>query len=105
MKPFEPEPTANQPGGSQLLDRLFTQLRATLRSLANAVTNDNVVSYDLDTVAVKVFHGLGQVPFAWEVVGLSAGQVVFETTTANPNRDKFLLLAATGPVRASIRFT
>lgn len=105
MRPFDPQGTAGKPGGSSLLDEIIEQVRETFRSIAKVVTNDALVTVTLGTSPTQVFHGLGQPPLTVEIVGLNAGETVFEPPTVNSQRRKFVLLQATGAVTATVRFT
>jgi hypothetical protein len=105
LTPFDPAVTANQPGGSQLLDKVLTAVRNSLRSLAKAVTNDVLVPATIGTVEKRVHHSLGTPPTTWEVVGRDAPEVVYESSTNNPERSRYLLLRASGDVRVTLRFS
>lgn len=88
------------------LDKMVLALEKTLGALVNAVTNDAIIPAALDTVAVRVFHGLGESPTAWEVVGRDAAAVVYEDPSIlNDARDRYLWLAASAPVNVRVRFT
>lgn len=100
MRPFDFEPT-----GNGLLDRLVERLRDVFASLGRPVTNDNLVSVTLGTGPTQVFHGLGEIPRAWEVVGRDAGEVVYEPAIVNGARMRYLYLQATGPVTVTLRFS
>lgn len=105
MIPFDVQPTAGQPGGSSLLDEILRRVRVTLQSLARVVTNDHLVSAAIATTDTQVFHGLGALPLTIEVVGLNADAAVWESTTVNSQRDRYVLLRASAPVTATLRFT
>ncbi len=105
VKPFPSYTTKDQPGGSTALDYLILILADIFNSLRNAVTNETIVLAQLDTAAVKVYHGLPSQPTSIDVVGLNAGQVVYEAATINKNRAKYVLMQATGPVTARLRFS
>ena len=101
MKPFPSFPEVQT---DRLLSRLVQAISETFLSLAKAVTNERIVFAPLTTNDTAVFHGLGQPPATWEVVGLDAAEVVYESSTVNDRR-KFLLLKASGNCNARIRFS
>ena len=105
LKPFLAYTTQGEPGGSTTLDRLIQSLVETFNSLRSAVTNDRIIQAYLDTGEVKVYHGLSSQPTAIDVVGLDAGEAVYESPGINRNRDKYVIMLATGPVTARLRFT
>ena len=86
---------------SKLIDELFD----VFNSLRLAVTNDKIVPAMLGTAETKVYHGLSSQPASIDVVGLDAGEVVYESPVINRNRDKYVIMLATGPVTARLRFT
>lgn len=99
LKPFE------YPTDQPVLRELVRLIREQFALLTRAVTNDAIVTVDLDVTDVRVFHGLGTVPLAWEIVGRNAGETVYESPVVNPERHRYLLLRATGPVGVSVRFS
>jgi hypothetical protein len=100
VTPFNPEPT-----GNFILDAIFRRLVTTLDSLRELVTNEHLVFAELGTTPVQVFHGMGALPRSIEVVGLDAGEVVFESPLVNASRKTFVMMQATGPCSATLRFT
>lgn len=105
MKAFPHITTEGQEGGSTLLDRIIQSLTETFASLAKVVTNDRIVTVQLSTAPTNVTHGLPSAPAAIDVVGLNAGEVVYESSVFNPNRRQYVTMLATGPVTAKLRFT
>jgi hypothetical protein len=109
--PFSPpNNTSNQPGGSELLDKLLVLLQNTFRSLADAVTNTALIGVKFDATAFptgqRVFHGLDSQPTTWEPVNMQApGGFVFEATTPNPNRNRYLVLQCSADLSCTIRFS
>ncbi|HKV12608.1 MAG TPA: hypothetical protein VJ725_30970 [Thermoanaerobaculia bacterium] len=99
LRPFE------YPADEGPVRQLVRAIREHFALLTRAVTNDSLVAADLDVQDIRVFHGLGQVPVAWEIVGRDAAETVYESPTDNPERAKFLLLRATGPVSVKVRFS
>lgn len=91
--------------GNAVADRLFDRIVTTLRSIADAVLNRHLVFVELTTTPTQVFHGLGTIPRTIEVVGLDAGEVVFESPLVNSARRTFVMMQATGPCSATLRFT
>lgn len=105
MKPFPHIITEGQPGGSTLLDRIIQSLTETFASLSRAVTNERIVTVSLSTSPTNVVHGLTFPPTTIDVVGLDAGEAVYESSTFNPNRQRYVTLLSTGPVTAKLRFS
>lgn len=105
MKAFPHITTEGQEGGSSLLDRVIQSLTETFASLAKAVTNDRIVTVSLSTTPLNVYHGLTFPPTAIDVIGLSAGEAVYEDPTFNPLRRQYVTMLATGPVTAKLRFS
>lgn len=105
MKAFPHITTEGQEGGSTLLDRIIQSLTETFASLAKVVTNDRIVTVSLSTTPRDVYHGLTYPPTAIDVVGLNAGEAVYESPTFNPDRRQFVTMLATGPVTAKLRFS
>jgi hypothetical protein len=109
--PFTPpDNTAEQPGGSELLDRIMVLLQNTFRSLAGTITNGALIQVSFDATAFpagqRVFHGLGRQPVTFEAVNMQApGGVVFESAAANPYRSKYLLLQCSADAACAVRFT
>ena len=105
FKAFPNYSTQAEQGGSPALDKLIQLLTDTFNSLRLAITNETIVLAQLDTTAVKVYHGLSSQPTSIDVVGLNAGHVVYESATPNTSRNKYCLMKATGPVTARLRFS
>lgn len=99
--PFDPPGT-----GLALVDRVIALLRTTLQSLKNAVTNDNIVTvvFTTATTDVQVFHGLEEPPVSWEVIDLTADANVWRSTTVNNRPRSLIILQASAPVTARVRF-
>lgn len=107
MEAFRFGPTANEEGGSPLLDRVVQAVRRSLDSLAKVVTNDQLVPLQVAAAFTdtKLYHQLGAVPRAWEVVGRNANALLWESPTVNPFRDRYLLLRASAPVTVTVRLS
>jgi hypothetical protein len=105
IKAFPHITTEGQDGGSTLLDRIVQSLTETFASLAKAVTNDRIVTVSLSTTPLNVYHSLPSAPTAIDVVGLNAGEAVYESATFNPLRRQYVTMLATGPVTAKLRFS
>ncbi len=86
------------------LDKLVERISNAFDGLSEAVTNDAIVRTPLDTVPRRVFHGLGESPRAWEVVGIDAAAMVYEPQ-ASDNRALYVWLAASAPVNVQVRFS
>ena len=80
-------------------NRDITQTQSNVNSAVQQIANSPIIdgviikdvsfTGDLDTV---VNHKLGREPLGFIVIGQSQGDVVYESTTTNNNRDKYLLL-------------
>jgi hypothetical protein len=103
MRPFPVIATTGEPRA--VLERLVDALVTTFTSLKSAVTNEKTGTVALSATDTRVYHGLGEIPTAWEVIGLDSGEVVYESTTPNNAKQQYLILKATGPCVAKIRFS
>ena len=102
VKPFQAPNTSDQPGGSTILDRLGDLIEESFDSLAQAVTNDVIVTATLGATDVIVTHGLGYPPKTWEVVDRDANATVWRTAVATT---KTITLRASASVKVALRFT
>lgn len=107
MRPFRSFATEGQPGGSLVLDRLVGELDETFRGLERAVTNDKLAraTFVAPGVDVTVTHALGAPPRTWEVVDLDAAAVVYRSPTVNAKPTTTIILRASAPCIAVLRFT
>lgn len=106
MKPFDPGRTEGKPGGSALLDRVLGLLVDALESLANAVTNDVLVTVTLTAGAdIPVAHGLTYSPRTVEVVGKNANADVWESAAVNSRRAQLVLMRSSATVTVTLRLT
>ena len=94
-----------EPTGNGIVDRIFQRLVTTMQSLRALVTNEHLVFVELTTTPTQVFHGLGFLPRTIEVVGLDAGEVVYESPLVNAARRTYVMMQATGPCAVTLRFT
>jgi hypothetical protein len=90
---FEKFKTANQLGGSLILDRLIERLDRTFRALGFVVTNDNLIQTGPVTGPFRLYHGLGQPVTTWEVVRANSDGQIYEDTPA-VNDDKYIALVS-----------
>lgn len=86
-------------------DKLMGYLVAAFDSLTKAVTNDHIIRQAIGTGDTKVFHGLGHQVETWEIVDQNANAVIWQSPTVNATPETFILLKASAPVTASVRFT
>lgn len=99
MKPFDP------PAQQQDKTGLVQSLIEVFNSLRSVVQNDKLITASLDVTESRIFHGLGFSPLTWEVVGLDAAVAVYESPLFNADRDRFVVMRASGPCRAKLRFS
>lgn len=105
MQPFAPPQTAGKDGGSSVLDQCLQLVKRTFDSLVRVVTNDKLVTQFVPTGSdVKVYHWLGRNPTSIDVVGINANANVWESTTANPDRNKVVLYRSSADVTIILRF-
>lgn len=102
MKTFEFPPT-----GVTMIDRLVQRLRDTFASLQRAVTNDHIVTVTFTAGAtdVQVRHGLTGPVDTWEVVDRDTDANLWRSPTVNPDPRTYILLQASAPTVARLRFT
>jgi len=105
MKPFQPDNSTGQPGGSTFLDRMLAKVAASFDSLRGAVTNDVLVTASLDnTKDWPVPHGLDYAPKTWEVVDQDANATIWRSPAVNARPAAVMLLRASAAVNVTIRF-
>ena len=102
MRPFLPPYVDGDT--PRFLSRLLLSLIDVFSSLVGVVDNEHIVTATLGTTDVRVFHGLDSAPRTIDVVGLTAGEAVYESPTTNSERKRFVLMRASGPVTATLRF-
>lgn len=106
MKPFQPDNTTGQAGGSTILDRMLQAIADSINSLVKAVTNDNVVTATLDnTQDWPVTHGLGAPVATWDVVDINGNATVWQSTAKNDSPSRVILLRSSAAVTVNLRFT
>jgi len=86
-------------------DLLMQKLVGAFDTLAKAVTNDHIVRQAIGTGDTRVYHGLGHQVETWEVVDRNANAVIWQSLTVNATPETFIILKASAPVTASVRFT
>jgi hypothetical protein len=72
-----------------------SNVNTAVKQIANSPIIDGVIIKDVSFVGANdtvVNHKLGREPLGFIVIGQKQGDVVFESTTTNNNRDKYLLL-------------
>ena len=71
-----------------------SNVNTALKQIANAAIIDRVLikNIDLGTADTIVNHKLGREPLGWIVVRKNEAGEVYESSTVNKNRDKFLIL-------------
>tara|TARA_R100001082_G_C4315938_1_gene138970 strand:- start:502 stop:831 length:330 start_codon:yes stop_codon:yes gene_type:complete len=80
-------------------NRDVTQTQSNVNTVVKQISNspiiDGVIIKDVSFVGSTdtiVNHKLGREPLGFIVIGQKQGDVVYESTTTNNNRDKFLIL-------------
>ena len=70
-----------------------SHVNSAVKQIANSPIIDGVVikGIDLGTGDTLVDHKLGRNPIGWIVIRKNEAGEVYESTTANSNRDKFLI--------------
>tara|TARA_Y100001951_G_C11193833_1_gene213110 strand:+ start:299 stop:622 length:324 start_codon:yes stop_codon:yes gene_type:complete len=71
-----------------------SNVNTALKQIANSAIIDGVLikNIDLGTADTIVNHKLGREPLGWIVVRKNEAGEVYESSTVNKNRDKFLIL-------------
>ena len=71
-----------------------SNVNTAVKQIANSPIIDGVIveNIDVGTGDTVVNHELGREPLGWIVVRKNEAGEVYESTTVNKNRDKFLLL-------------
>ena len=71
-----------------------SNVSSAVKQIANSPIIDGVIIKDINigTTDTEVNHKLGREPLGWIVIRKNEAGEVFESTTVNKNRDKFLLL-------------
>lgn len=101
MKSFDlpPGPTAFS---AWFFDRVITAARDSFVSLKNAVLNDHVGTFPISAAAPsRVKHGLGQIPFSWEILDKNVAADVWKISADAT----FITLATSADVTVKVRFT
>ena len=79
---------------NQSITQTQSNVNSAVKQIANSPIIDGVVIEDIDvgTADTVVNHKLGREPLGWIIVRKNEAGEVYESTTVNNNRDKFLLL-------------
>ena len=79
---------------NQNITQTQSNINTAIQQIANSAIINGVVvkGADLGTGDTIVSHKLGREPIGWIVIRKNEAGEVYESTTANPNRDKFLIL-------------
>ena len=79
-------------------NRDVTQTQSNVNSAVKQIANSSIIDgvvikgIDLGTGDTIVNHKLGRNPIGWIIVRKNEAGEIYESTTVNNNRDKFLLL-------------
>ena len=86
--------------------RLQSHIKTALNPLLELPIQDGILIKDLsiETTDTRVNHGLGRQFEGFILTKLNANAVVYESTTANPSKDRYILLKAGSAVTADIYF-
>ena len=79
---------------NQSITQTQSNVNSAVKQIANSPIIDGVVIKEVDvgTVDTVVNHKLGREPLGWIIIRKNEAGEVYESTTVNNNRDKFLLL-------------
>ena len=79
---------------NQNITQTQSNVNTVVKQIANSPIIDGVLikEVDIGTADTVVEHKLGREPLGWIVVRKNETGEVYESTTSNPNRSKFLLL-------------
>lgn len=88
------------------VNRLQSHIKTTLNPLLQLPISDGVLLKDLEigTSDTRVNHGLGREFEGFILTKLNANAAVYESTTANPSKDRYILLKAGSAVTVDIYF-
>ena len=103
---FQTKATAGIAGGSALLDRVIDSIASVFARLGSIVTNNKIVPVTFGTAAtdVVVAHGLGTTVTSVEPVDLDAAAIIYRSPTTNVLPQRQVILRASAPCHAKIRF-
>ena len=79
---------------NQNITQTQSNVNSSVKQIANSPIIDGVLikNIDVGTTDTVVNHKLGREPLGWIIVRKNEAGEVYESTTVNKNRDKFLLL-------------
>ena len=79
---------------NQSITQTQSNVNTAVRQIANSPIIDGVLikNIDVGTTDTVVNHKLGREPLGWIIVRKNEAGEIYESTTVNNNRDKFLLL-------------
>ena len=91
---------------NQEVNRLQSHIKTTLNPLLQLPISDGILLKDQDiaTTDTRVNHGLGREYEGFIVTKVNANAVIYESTTANPSKDLYILLKAGSTATADIYF-
>ena len=79
---------------NQSVTQTQSNVNTALKQIANSAIIDGVLikNIDVGTADTIVNHKLGREPLGWIVVRKNEAGEIYESSTVNKNRDKFLIL-------------
>ena len=79
---------------NQSITQTQSNVNTAVRQIANSPIIDGVLikNIDVGTTDTVINHKLGREPLGWIIVRKNEAWEIYESTTVNNNRDKFLLL-------------
>ncbi len=79
---------------NQSITQTQSNVNTAVRQIANSPIIDGVLikNIDVGTTDTVINHKLGREPLGWIIVRKNEAGEIYESTTVNNNRDKFLLL-------------
>ena len=89
------------------INRLWSYVLNLAKKLSNSIIIDGVIQRDLVIASgsdVKVNHGLDREPIGWFIVSKNANSNLYESSTSNSFRNRYLLLRSSATVTVSIWF-
>ena len=92
---------------NQSITQTQSNVNTAVRQIANSPIIDGVLikNIDVGTTDTVINHKLGREPLGWIIVRKNEAGEIYESTTVNNNRDKFLLLkASTGAPSTDTNF-
>ena len=93
--------------GNRDVTQTQSNVNSSVKQIANSPIIDGVLikNIDVGTTDTVINHKLGREPLGWIIVRKNEAGEIYESTTVNNNRDKFLLLkASTGAPSTDTNF-